>query len=76
MSDYMWEGDYQCPGVGQYVVFKGNRELEPAEVVDLLRCYDELVEQVRRTTEMIQAAERKTKEMEREVGDLLGELDY
>ena len=44
--DYDWDGDFECLGNGQYVINQDGRELEPYEVIDLLRQYDDLLEQV------------------------------
>lgn len=45
-SDYDWVGDWQGPGVGKYVIRYNDEELEPGDVIDSLRSYEDLVEQV------------------------------
>lgn len=49
MSDekYTWDGDWEGPGCGGYVIFDWDgRELEPGEVVERLDALADLREQV------------------------------
>jgi hypothetical protein len=52
MSDtkYSWDGDWEAPGYGRYVICDNDgREMEPGEVVGLLDRLADLEEQIART---------------------------
>lgn len=50
-KEYAWDGDWQGPQHGEYVIIENRREMEPGEVIDLLRRYQELLEQVSRAND-------------------------
>ena len=45
MNDYDWDGNWQAPKHGSYVIMENGRELEPHEVIDYLRRLDDLLVQ-------------------------------
>jgi hypothetical protein len=51
-SDYDWEGNWQGPGHGTYIIFNDGREMEPGEVIDRLNELQDLIEQINRIKDL------------------------
>ena len=45
-NEYLWDGDWEGPGHGSYVIFKNMIEMEPGDVIDLINRLEEILEQL------------------------------
>ena len=48
MNQYKWDGNWDAPGHGSYVILENGQELEPYQVIDYINRYFEIKEQVSR----------------------------
>lgn len=63
MSDtkYSWDGDWEAPGYGRYVICDNDgREMEPGEVVELLDRLADLQEQLARRPTRYEYSDART----------------
>jgi hypothetical protein len=45
--EYDWDGEWAAPGYGTYAIYEDGEELEPGRVIELLKQYQDLLEQVK-----------------------------